>query len=206
MKIPPGFTEREVLAIIQKAVDSLAKTFTFGHYDIDDIKQEGFIFALDALEKEKYDSSRPLENFLYSHIRNRFINLKRNKFRRTDPPCARCHAGESCPSANGGGWCKKYEYWHSRNRTKSNICNPVALENVNDEKEHSTRTESTSEQEVEITEALTMIDAQLPIELRATYLQMRAGVSVPKVKRLIVEEAVKKILTGVIEECPSAED
>ncbi len=41
---------------------------------------------------------------------------------------------------------------------------------------------------------LTRIDTHLDVELRATYLQMRAGKAVPKAKRQVVEAAVREIL------------
>ena len=39
------------------------------------MKQQAAIFALEGLEK--YDNKRPLENFLWTHVRNRLFNYKR---------------------------------------------------------------------------------------------------------------------------------
>src|SRR5690348_1481836 len=111
MTVPPGMTEAEVLEAIEKAVNALASSFTFGIYDIDDIKQQGRLYALQALATEKYDPSRPLPNFLYAHIRNRLINLKRDKLHRNDPPCKECASGEPCQP---DGHCKKFLEWRKR--------------------------------------------------------------------------------------------
>lgn len=47
----------------------------------------------------------------------------------------------------------------------------------------------------EVNEVLALIDEHLPLDLRATYLQMRAGVAnIPKHKRAAVEKAVRDIL------------
>ena len=70
---PHDLKESEVILALTKAINLLAPSFTFGYYDIEDIKQEAYIFGLESLAR--YDRSRPIENFLYSHIKNRLINL-----------------------------------------------------------------------------------------------------------------------------------
>lgn len=206
MVIPPGKTEADVLEAIGKAADILAPSFAFGCYDEDDIRQQCFIYAFELLEKGTYDASRPLANYIYTHVRRRLLNFRRDKFRRSDPPCPKCHAGTPCKDAAAGEVCAKYKYWSERNQAKANICNPLALDNVCDERERRTKSPSTAEEDAEIGEMLAIVDRELPVELRQTYLQMRAGVSVPKGKRLQVEQAVKDILRGAIEECPSEND
>src|SRR5947208_703774 len=90
MHLPPNKTEAQVVEAIEKAVGMLAPSFAFGIYDVEDIRQEARIFAIEALPR--YDGVRPLENFLYSHVKNRLINLRRDKFRRADAPCKACHS------------------------------------------------------------------------------------------------------------------
>lgn len=194
MKIPPGKTEAEVLAAIDKVVNILAPTFVFGYFDVEDLKQEGRFFALEVLEKERYDPSRPLENFLYTHIRNQFINLQRKLQRRNDPPCAACHRGDIC--GPDGRRCDKYESWYRRNQSKANLLKPLDITNISDANERRSRCESSSESDVEVAEMLALVDEKLPVELRATYNQMRDGVKVPKGRRVQVENAVREILRG----------
>jgi hypothetical protein len=201
IKIPAGHTEESVLEAIYKVVNYLAPGFVFGHYGLDDVKQEGVVMALELLEKETYDPSRPLENYLYIHLSRRYINFKRNKLTRCDAPCASCHAGQPCTPS---GVCQKYSEWKARNRAKANAMCPQDLHNISDEKEDACRVHSSVVEDAEISELTKLIDKELPVGLRAAYLQMRAGVPVPKAKRLEVEEAVKIIVGGAL--CQDVED
>jgi DNA-directed RNA polymerase specialized sigma24 family protein len=204
VKLPSNLTEAQVLAAIEKVVNILAPSFRFGYFDIHDIKQEARIFGMQGMEK--YDEARPLENFLYSHIKNRLINFKRDKFRRNDPPCPSCHnAIAGATSHEDGQYCDKYITWRDRNLAKQNIMNPLDLSNICDEKESRTRMPSSVVEDVERSELLKRIDDELPVELRATYLQMRDGASVPKPKRLEVERAILNILQGDLV-CQTNED
>src|SRR5262245_57832295 len=148
MILPPGKTEAEVLAAIDKAVNTLAPTYVFGPYDIDDIKQEGRRHAIEVLAKGVYDPTRPLENFLYTHIKNRLINLKRDKLRRNDAPCRRCHDGDPC--GGPGSYCATYREWLARNNAKANLMRPLDLGNIADEREKRTRVNSTAHQDAEL--------------------------------------------------------
>ena len=66
--------------IIQMVIDRMAKNYTFSYYEEEDIKQEAFIIAAEAMKN--YDSSRPLEHFISRHISNRLRNLIRDKYYR----------------------------------------------------------------------------------------------------------------------------
>lgn len=203
MRIPPGMTEDQVVAAIDKVVNTLAPRFQFGYFTVEDMKQEGRKFAIIALPK--YDEKRPLENFLYSHVKNRFINFKRDKYKRNDAPCKLCHnCADGETGHPDGHYCSKYENWRKRNLSKQNIMNPLDISNISDERETNTRTKSGVLENIEYEELMRQIDDKLPVELRAAYLQMVQGESVPKSKRLEVEQAVLAILEGDIL-CPSAE-
>jgi DNA-directed RNA polymerase specialized sigma subunit len=78
MKIPKNMTYDQVVKQIQVVVDRIAPKYTFGTYGIDDIKQEAFIICMDALDR--YDPSRPLENFLSVHLSNRLKNFVRDNY------------------------------------------------------------------------------------------------------------------------------
>lgn len=177
---------------IEKAVNALAPSFTFGAYDVDDIKQQGRLYALELLEKEVYDVNRPLENLLYTHVKFRLINLRRDKLRRSDSPCKACHSGLCCTP--DGTPCEKYVVWRDRNQAKANIARPLDIDNVSDEHEHRTRTESTVVEDAAVSELVERIDKQLPVEMRGDYLRMKANVHIPKGRRYQVEEAIKKIV------------
>lgn len=190
MILPPGKTEAEVLETIDKVVSVLARTYVFGYHDIEDIKQDGRLFALRLLNSGKYDPSRPLANFLYIHVRNRLINLVRDKVHRHDPPCKKCHSGNPCMP--DGGFCKRYARWSKLNQTKSNLIRPGEFVEGTCEARQS--------DDVEVRELIHRIREHLPLELQSLYLKMRDGVSVPKHQRTQVEEAVRTILKEVIHE------
>jgi DNA-directed RNA polymerase specialized sigma24 family protein len=201
MNVPPGYTEKQVLESIERAVRILAPGFVFGHFDVDDIKQHGRMAAVVAIDSGRYDPARPLDNFVYTAVRNALVNLKRDKHHRTDAPCRRCHDGDFCCRP---GPCKTYAEWSARNQAKANIARPLGLDHVADEKERSTRLPAEAADEVEVAELLQKVDAELPVELREVYLQMRAGVTVSRARRAEVEAAVRQILGGDV--CPSSDD
>lgn len=68
--------------IILKVIDRIAPKYTFGYYELDDIKQESYIICLEAIEK--YDKSRPFENFISKHLSNRLKTLIRDKYSRSN--------------------------------------------------------------------------------------------------------------------------
>ena len=78
MKIPKNMTEQQVIDQINIVVNRISARYTFHGYEVEDIKQEAFIICMDALER--YDPSRPLENFLSVHLSNRLKNFVRDNF------------------------------------------------------------------------------------------------------------------------------
>lgn len=193
MKLPEGVTETEFLRATEKVIRILARSFVFGYFQLADIKQQATLFAIEAMER--YDTSRSLEGFLYTHIKNRLINFRRDKFRRNDTPCKSCHNSiEGETEHPDRQYCDKYKAWLKRNSAKQNIMNPLDITNISDENEPTTRSESTVVENVERSELLALIDMKLDPELRSIYLQMQAGESVPKAKREQVEKAVLDIL------------
>lgn len=181
--IPPsGYTEKQVISTIDNIVNMVAPSFKFGYFGIDDIKQEATLCALKALPK--YDARRPLENFMYRHIKNRLLNLMRDKYRRNDPPCKTCHKSlEGSTSHKDKKYCKKYLSWQARNVDKQRIMSPRDMSMLSDVHEKNTKFYDDGYNNVEIAELLTIINRELDVELRATFLQMKAGENVPKNKR-----------------------
>lgn len=197
MQLPPGMSEAEVLAGIEHAVRLLAPSFTFGYYDLDDIKQQARIFCMEALPR--YDSSRPLENFMFAHLKNRLINFRRDKYKRNDPPCSLCHAGRQNEHADGQV-CERYRKWKKTNSRKANLMSPIHIDNVADEYERTMRSESEVDANVNISEMSRLIDDGLPAELRSDYLRMKAGEAIPKTRQAKVKDAVRVILKDYIDD------
>lgn len=198
MKLPSNMTEQEVLDVIEKVVRRLAYKFRFGYHDIDDMKQQGRLFAIEGLEA--YDEQRPLENFLWTHVRNRLFNFKRDKFERPDKPCANCPisayspASESCMKYDDLMECSWYAGWVRRNEAKKNLMQPIELAGVRGEEEANMKVEDSVLDDVMYDEIVQIIDRNLPIALRKDWLMCGRGIRIPKHRRLKLQNAVTMIL------------
>ncbi len=189
MLYPSGITEEVFLAACSGAMRQFGRKHTFGYFDLDDIFQEIRIFAMECLPR--YDCIRPLESFIADHTRRRWINLKRNKYHRADPPCKTCHNGVPCENAVGfsmGSMCERYRRWADRNGRKANLTRPQPF----DEWDHSREAYT----QAEVKEIEVMIDEYLPVELRRDYLKMREDCFVPRPRKRAVQEYCKLILSS----------
>lgn len=180
MKIPPNKTEQEVVDIIYKVVNTLANKFKFGYLSAEDIRQEGARFAIEALNGTAYDPARPLENFLYVHVRNRLINYKRDHYSRSEPPC------QSDDDASR----KRLDDWAKRNAAKQSLMRPLDVSLVN---EDVCEADGMVVEDAALSEIHDLIDKDLPAELRSDYLRMLSGFSIPKVRKDRVREAIISI-------------
>ena len=166
-------TEAEVLAIMTTVVNRIAHKYRFGYYDIDDIKQEAFIIAMEAMDR--YDEGRPLENFLAVHISNRLKNFKRDNFFRPDyvPPSGKIT---------------------NDNNTKRFLMEPLDIDNIRDEHERNMRGEENIVDELAKKELMDIVDTSLDMGLRGDYLRILHGVYVPKPRREQIYESIMQIL------------
>lgn len=195
MYIPDGMTEEEVIALIQKISTRLSNKFKFGYHTKEDIAQQGFIFGMQGLQK--YDNKRPLENFLWVHIRNRLKNYKRDEYERPDNPCENCiQYSDECNKHDDVMACKVYSNWYYRNQTKKNLMNPIGLSSVDDVQEQYMRTCDVADDMASYAELKQILDDHLPLEYRADYLKMTTSVYVPKHKR----EKIQSIIIEILEE------
>lgn len=173
MHLPLNMMESEVLAVIDEVVKGLAHSFAFGYYDADDLHQEGRIFAIDALPL--YDSSRgaSLRTFLHNRVKQRFINLRRNKYYRPIPD----NISED-----------KLERLIKRNSIKRSLVDTSDIEEDSIE-QFSKMTDSIQQNEL-----FKFIDKHLPVELRADYRCILEEVKIPKHRKIKVLEVLKEIL------------
>ena len=171
MKIPKGMTEEQVIETINKVVNRYAHKFKFGFYEADDIRQEAFIIAMEALDR--YDENRPLENFLAVHVKNRLSNFKRDKFFRKNPDL-------------------QNEKSEQRNNVKKFLMEPLNIEMIRDEHEDNMKQMDSFIDRVDTAELFNLIDEYLDISFRADYLRILHGVYVPKPRR---EQIYKEIYT-----------
>lgn len=190
-----GISEADVLATIKKTVDYLAPSFRFGYYDADDMRQEGTIFCLEALPSFNFDKSiqedvkDALLTFLKTHVRWRFLNMRRKRLTRIEPPPCDC---ELCAldSANRLD-CKKYSNWVKRNMAKRSLMEPFDVNEV-----YNTDASFTpaTEEKIMSSDIISILNEYIPASLRADYRMFLDGVSIPKAKRLNLISNIKIIL------------
>lgn len=198
MFIPAGMTEAQVLADIEKVIHEFADSYTFGYYELEDIQQEARMEAIKALPK--YDPmdkdgkpTRPLANFLFAHVKNRILNLRRNKYKRTDPPCNLCHNNRQAEHTDGK-ICRKYIVWKKRNSTKANLTRPLTLDGISEEGEPSIAVDDKVPNSANINELRELINEKLDPAIRLDYLRILAKEKIPKTRREQVEAAIREII------------
>ena len=185
MLVPEGYTQSQVIDLINKILDGLVSKFKFGVYDASDIRQEGFIEAMSLLTK--FDGKRPLENFLRATLPNKLKNLRRNKSYVTHVSC----------SAHNE-FTKNCEACESRQNTqlqKRKLLNPIDLDSVNPDGE-SNFIASDDLNSLELKESLERINKLLPMDMRVDYLKMKEGLYVNRERRLEIEKKVWEIIDG----------
>lgn len=166
MENPPGMSDDEVTAMILKVAHKLAPKYVFASYTIEDIEQEAFIIALDALTR--YDEDKPLENFLYTHVSNRLKNFKRDNYYRQDHGTAQ----------------------QIQDR-KKNLHEPLDIDCL-----YSVSSKDNTVTDAHIREVTELIDKKLPSNLRRDYLKLRNNSFLPKSRKAHVIQVIEDIING----------
>lgn len=199
-QLPNNVSEAEFLAVLDNISKRLAYKFQFGYHSFDDMKQQAAIFALEGLEK--YDNKRPLENFLWTHVRNRLFNYKRDNYQRPDKPCLSCkfydkHCKQSsnqCLEFTNKDDCEEYSAWHHRNSSKKNIMKPVGIddlaENTQISQENSSIADIVANEQI-----IAILDEHIPAQYRETYLRLKHGDKVYKSDLIKLVKIIKTILS-----------
>lgn len=186
-------SEKEFLEVLENISKRLVHKFRFGYHDIDDMKQQAAIFALEGLEK--YDNSRPLENFLWTHVRNRLFNYKRNNYQRPDKPCISCPlydpeykvSANQCSKYSNKQNCELYASWSSRNENKKNIMQPSYIEY---DIEHSHSLDVL----VQNNEIIKFLDEHVHAEYRENYLRLKHGEKITKNKVIKLQKHIQDLM------------
>lgn len=192
MKIPSNMSEKEVLEVIENVAIRLHRKFKFGYHSDDDIKQQARMYAWEGMEH--YDESRPLENFLWTHVRNRLYNFKRNNYSRPEKPCDTCpfYNKESltkpCQAFEAQDECSLYKGWMTRNDAKRNLMKSVSIE-----------FEQTTHKEncfgtLMAKEFMDLIDVELPVHLREDWIRFINDLKLAKVRKNKLIEEIHKIM------------
>lgn len=186
-------SEEEFLAVLENISKRLCYKFKFAYHDINDMKQQAAIFAIEGLEK--YDYSRPLENFLWTHVRNRLFNYKRDNYQRPDKPCLTCPLyninssdGNDCNEFNDKFNCHAYRSWFQRNNNKKGIIQPSYIDKI-DPASNQDFVDNISDQQL-----INFIEENLPVKYRSTYLKLKYGQKVVKNEKVKLQNFIKKKL------------
>lgn len=171
-------SDDQFLTVIDNISRKLAYKFKFGYHEHEDMKQQITVFALEGLKN--YDGVRPLENFLWTHVRNRLFNYKRDNYQRPNKPCLTCplydphgQASKSqCSKYINKNDCELYENWSKRNDAKKNLMYLTGVEDFSlISKTHNTNfNENIANKEI-----LDILDQKLHGEERELYLKYRGG-------------------------------
>ena len=198
MKLPKEVSESQFLEIVDNIASKLCDRFKFGYYDRDDIKQECYILAMDAIQR--YDTSRPLPNFLWSHIYKRLCTLKRDKYFRLEKPCDKCPLDayvkntDMCTAFEHKTDCKPYARWYDNNSNKQNIMNPIGISYVNDEQEQNMRDNHQVVSNVSNNEIFEIIERAISLSMRKYWLQQKAGIKISKKNYDLLMDEINVIL------------
>ena len=194
-ELPNGVSPEEFLLVLENISKRLAHKFRFAYHSIEDMKQQAAIFALEGLKN--YDKKRPLENFLWTHVRNRLFNYKRNNYQRPDKPCHTCPFFDKgckvsinqCEKYSNKNDCELYSSWAKRNEAKKNIIQPGYIEN-------STHLAPSSNNEnfLENKELIKFLDDNIQLEFRETYLKLKHGSKVNKIELKKLKNHITKIM------------
>ena len=171
MDLPEGIDEEHAIEVITRVSKRLAPKYVFAGYEVDDIEQEAFLIGISGLAK--YDPTRPLENFMYTHINNRLKTFKRDNFYRMD-------YGSSAQKIQD---------------RKKNLLEPVSIDGL-----YGVCTTDEIMGEAYIREMIDLIDQKLPSYLRRDYLKLQSNSPLPKGRKARIIEIIELIINGEYDE------
>jgi hypothetical protein len=192
MKKKLPVNENEFLQILENISKKLAYKFKFGYHDLEDMKQQISIFALEGLKN--YDNKRPLENFLWTHVRNRLFNYKRDNYQRPDKPCLTCpfYKKQLCTKYSNKNDCDLYNNWYNKNHTKKNLMYLTTIDEIKDygnvfnslEPNHCIANQ----------EIIDFVENHINGEYRTIYLKLKNGNKVNKADTTKLINKIKEII------------
>lgn len=185
-------SDEEFVQVLEKITKRLAHKFKFGYHSIDDMKQQAAIFALEGLKN--YDHKRPLENFLWTHVRNRLFNYKRNNYQRPDKPCLTCPlydpkykvSNNQCSKFLEKNDCDLYAAWSKRNDAKKNIAKPSCVEDLS-----LLQSQGTTNDDIEM---IKFLDENIRAEYRDSYLKLKHNEKINKAELNKLQKHIKDIM------------
>lgn len=189
-QIPEGEARREIEATLADVAAQFA-SFRFGSHERQDMAQQAALFGWEALCRDPddpgrrgYDADRPLRNFLSRHVKNRLHNFKRDTFLRPEAPCPCCDPFDPPPEP-----CAAMRRWEVRNGAKQ------ALARAGGSAEWHDPPGRAADDRDMIVEVDRWADTLAP-GMRADYLRMRQGATLPKGRREAVRKAARARFGG----------
>lgn len=191
-----NITEQQFLDVLDTISKKLIYKFKFGYHEIEDMKQQAAIFAIEGLNN--YDGKRPLENFLWTHVRNRLFNFKRDNYFRPDNVCVGCpffdpkykKSSNQCSKYTNKNDCSIYSQWQNRNSTKKNLMKPSNIE----KESNLHNTDINTLDIINNQEIITLIEQKISTKHRETYLKLKGGIKVPKQDLIKLRDHIQHIL------------
>ena len=182
-KLPDDASE-----IIERVSSRLGQKFRFGYHTIDDMKQQAALFAWEGIN-DSWDDSRPLENFLWIHVRNRLYNFKRNNYCRPEKPCDSCplYVNHECTKFDNMLDCHLYKGWTDRNTAKRNLMSSYSTVY---EKEH----ESSALDKLFTKDIINTVEENLHVYFREDWIRFINNLKLPKIRKDRLLEEVVTIL------------
>jgi len=185
-------SDEEFVKILDKITKRLAHKFRFGYHSAEDMKQQAAIFALEGLKN--YDHKRPLENFLWTHVRNRLFNYKRNNYQRPDKPCLTCPlydpkykvSDNQCSKFVNKNDCDLYESWSKRNDAKKNIAKPSCVDDLSSLPQNDNNNDNN--------EIIKFLDENVKTEYRDLYLKLKHNQKINKADTIKLQKHIQKIM------------
>jgi len=188
-------SDDELVEIIDQISLRLSYKFRFGYHEIEDMKQQAHVFALEGIEH--WDHKRPLENFLWTHIRNRLYNFKRNNYSRPEKPCYNCpikaydpkclKSDNECMEFDQLTECELYKGWSERNAAKRSLM--TSITNMYDAAGRNNLLSTVSRREI-----FGIIDQAVPVQYREDWIRLVNSLKLSKVKRERIIDIIQDIL------------
>lgn len=199
--LPHNVSEEEFLTVLDNISKRLGHKFKFGYHNFDDMKQQAAIFALEGLEK--YDNKRPLENFLWTHVRNRLFNYKRDNYQRPDKPCLTCplydpnraKSNSQCLQYSNKDDCEIYSSWESRNSSKKNIMRPVGIDDLKESYTFPQNNNNDINNTIFNKQIIDLLDQHIPAPYRTNYLKLKYGEKISKTDMAKLISVIQDILS-----------
>ena len=193
-QLPNNVSNEKFLEVLDNISKRLGHKFRFGYHDFEDMKQQAAIFALEGLER--YDNTKPLENFLWTHVRNRLFNYKRNNYQRPDKPCNTCPlfdktykcSNNQCSKFTNKTDCELYVAWANRNEAKKNIMQPTYIE------QDPLNKKSDFFSYIQNSEIIQFLDTHITAEYRESYLRLKSGEKLPKQQLVKLQKYIESLM------------